>query len=181
MKCRALLLLILLPGFVFAADQSPYAGEQRRSISSLSEREVAALRRGDGMGLAKLAELNHYPGPKHVLDFSEELDLSPQQLTAAKALYEEMRHEAVALGERIIEAEAQLDKDFKHGLITEELLKAALVDIGRLRAELRHVHLRAHLHQRVLLRPEQIRTYDQIRGYDRDKNVHGEHSTDHHR
>jgi len=47
--------LIALP--VLAADM-PYAGQQARSIKSLSDDEIAALRKGEGRG---------YPGPAHVL------------------------------------------------------------------------------------------------------------------
>ena len=56
--------LVALP--VLAAVMR-YAGQQARSIKSLSDDEIAALRKGEGMGMAKAAELNGYPGPAHVL------------------------------------------------------------------------------------------------------------------
>jgi len=48
---------------VFAADNpsTPYAGQQARSIKALSADDVAALLKGEGMGMAKAAELNGYP------------------------------------------------------------------------------------------------------------------------
>src|SRR5262249_20157560 len=51
------------------ADSSPvsYAGRQTRAIKALSEEDIAPLLNGEGMGMAKAAELNGYPGPKHVL------------------------------------------------------------------------------------------------------------------
>jgi hypothetical protein len=48
------------------ADSSPisYAGQQTRSIKAVSEEDIASLLNGKGMGMAKPAELNGYPGPK---------------------------------------------------------------------------------------------------------------------
>lgn len=175
----ASLFLTLIPCFVLASDQSPYAGEELRSIKSLSEREIESLRRGDGMGLAKLAELNHFPGPKHVLDISDELGLSLQQLIETKSLYEEMRRSAVALGEEILVAESRLDQEFEQGSIGLESLETALLEIGRLRAQLRYVHLRAHLSQKQLLKPEQIQIYDAVRGYNGPTHDHSEHQNLH--
>jgi hypothetical protein len=39
----------------------PYAGQQARTIKALSDEDIAALRKGEGMGMAKAAELNGYP------------------------------------------------------------------------------------------------------------------------
>jgi hypothetical protein len=44
----------------------PYAGQQGRSIKAPSDDDIAALRKDEGMGMAKAAELNGYPGPAHV-------------------------------------------------------------------------------------------------------------------
>ncbi len=84
------LLVITVPLAALASEQTPYAGEERRAIKSLSEQEVHALQNGGGMGFAKLAELNHFPGPRHVLDARDALELSPSQLAATESLYEEM-------------------------------------------------------------------------------------------
>ena len=58
---------------------SPYAGEQSRSIKSLSQQDVADYMAGKGMGCAKAAELNGYPGPAHVLELADQLALTPSQ------------------------------------------------------------------------------------------------------
>src|SRR5512140_1710908 len=50
-----------------AALTSPYAGEEKREIKSLSADVIEQYNQGEGMGMAKAAELNHYPGPRHVL------------------------------------------------------------------------------------------------------------------
>src|SRR5690348_13327169 len=73
-RMRALLLAIgaivasglIRPVYAGNEAANPYAGQQARAIKALSEADVAALRGGEGMGLAKAAELNGYPGPRHV-------------------------------------------------------------------------------------------------------------------
>jgi len=54
---------------------SPYAHTQSAEIPTLTDEEIAQLRNGDGMGLARAAELNRYPGPKHTLELGEQLAL----------------------------------------------------------------------------------------------------------
>jgi len=165
MKIFVLLFAIVLPCLVLASDRSPYVGEELRHIASLSQSEIESLRRGDGMGFAKLAELNHFPGPKHVLDIAEQLSMSPSQVEATKQLYLEMKKKAVSLGEELLAAELFLDKTFKDGSVTRQSLENALMDIGSTRSQLRYAHLEAHLRQKQILSPEQISKYDAIRGY----------------
>jgi len=179
MRNVALPVLLLLSGISLATDQSPYAGEELRSLKSLSSQEIESLRSGQGMGFAKLAELNHYPGPKHVLDLADDLDLTPFQVAETEALFEEMRLNAVDLGEGLLKAEMDLDRDFERGAITPGLLERALLQIGRIRAQLRYVHLEAHLRQQRLLTAEQIAKYDEIRGYRGAAHDHMEHPKTH--
>ena len=65
--------------------QTPYAGMQARSIKALSDQQIADLGAGRGMGLALAAELNGYPGPSHVLELADKLDLSADQQPACNA------------------------------------------------------------------------------------------------
>ena len=46
------------------------------------------------MGYARAAELNHYPGPMHVLELAESLELSADQLRRTQALFETVKEEA---------------------------------------------------------------------------------------
>ena len=179
MKNIALAMLVLMPGMSLAADQSPYVGEELRSIKSLTSQEVESLRSGGGMGFAKLAELNHYPGPKHVLELADELNLTPSQIFETEALFEEMRISAVVLGEELLAAEMALDQEFSRGAISPEALESALLSIGKLRAQLRYVHLEAHLRQRRLLTTEQIAKYDETRGYRGAAYDHLDHQKNH--
>ena len=55
-------ILVLVAFNVPAA--APYAGEAGRDIKALSPQDVDAYLNGQGMGLAKAAELNGYAGPK---------------------------------------------------------------------------------------------------------------------
>lgn len=172
MKLFAFLALFALPCLSVAAHQSPYAGEEIRPIKSLSDREIGSLRRGEGMGFAKLAELNHFPGPKHVLELADGLELTASQRAQTETLYEKMQRAAVDLGEQILAAESRLDQEFEKRSISPDTLSTALLEIGELRARLRYVHLEAHLHQKIILRPEQVREYDKLRGYRDGKHEH---------
>jgi len=171
--------LALVPCLSLATEPSPYAGDELGAISSLTAEEIESLRSGGGMGFAKLAELNHYPGPRHVLDMVDDLDLTPSQTSATEALFEEMQRSAMVLGEELIDAEIALDQEFSIGAISSESLQMALLQIGKIRAQLRYVHLDAHLRQQRLLTAEQIAKYDEIRGYRDMTNKHTEHSKTH--
>ena len=143
MNKTVLLIISILAAPAIAVGASPYSGQELRVVKSLSEQEIESLRRGDGMGFAKLAELNHFPGPKHVLELSEELNLSEAQLAETNALFEQMQRSAVSIGEQLIDAESRLDQDFATGNVSAESLRASLAEIQKLRAELRYVHLEA--------------------------------------
>src|SRR3954447_20684114 len=95
----------LLFASVAANAQTPYAGMQARPIKALSEQQVADLEAGRGMGLALTAELNGYPGPSHVLELADRLELSADQRARIKALFDSMKAEALPLGSRLIEQE----------------------------------------------------------------------------
>ena len=142
-----------------------YAGEERREIKSLSEEEIEQLLQGHGMGLAKAAELNHYPGPRHVLDLGAQLELTPAQRAATEAAFRRMQDEAMQLGRQIVERERALDAMFAKGEIDAEKLRAATAEIAGLQGNLRAAHLAAHLEMRRLLSPQQIKKYDELRGY----------------
>ncbi len=171
---RLLLALLLAAGCTAApepdpapkeAAASPYAGEQARPVKALSEADVEGYRTGQGMGLAKAAELNHYPGPKHVLPLAEELQLTDAQRAQTQQVFEAMRAAAVPLGEQIIAREGALDALFAAGTAEAQPVRALLDEIGALQAELRFVHLNAHLAMKALLSPAQVAHYDRLRGY----------------
>jgi len=148
-----------------AEPQGPYSGQELRTIKALSEDDVRAYLEGQGMGFAKAAELNRYPGPKHVLELVDALALSDEQSAAVKRSFDAMKATAVALGRAIVEREATLDGLFARGEIDAKTLQAAVGEIARLQGELRAAHLAAHLETSALLSPQQIARYDELRGY----------------
>lgn len=174
-----LLVLLLAFGAVAAAFETPqqkgYAGEERREIKSLSGEEIEQLLQGHGMGLAKAAELNHYPGPRHVLELGAQLELTPAQREATEVTFARMREEAVRLGRQIVERERALDALFAKGEIDAEMLRASTAEIARLQGNLRAAHLAAHLEMRRLLSPQQIKKYDELRGYSSGKQTPAAH------
>jgi hypothetical protein len=115
--------------------------------------------------MALPAELNGYPGPRHVLDFAEELSLDPDTKQRVQTIFDRMHAEAVDLGAKIIERERMLDTEFSSGAISEASLKELIDDIGALWAQLRNVHLQAHLTTAAELSDMQRRHYAMLRGY----------------
>lgn len=144
---------------------SPYAGQEHQEIKALSKAEIEALRKGRGMGLAKAAELNHYPGPMHVLELADSLQLSEAQRTSTQRIYDRMHAEAVRLGPLIIAQEQVLDRLFAHQQVAGSKLQEVIREIARLQGELRLVHLQAHVDMQAVLAPEQLATDDALRGY----------------
>lgn len=163
----ALIVLAATPIAGAAQPTSPYAGQEAREIKALSPAMIEGLLAGKGLGYAKSAELNRYPGPAHVLELEAELGLSEAQLSATRALHSRMENRAKALGAQVVAAEAALEQSFRDGSASESSLKSSLARIAQLQAELRGVHLLAHLEQRRLLTSEQVTRYVHLRGYHR--------------
>jgi Spy/CpxP family protein refolding chaperone len=158
-------LLVCTQAAAAQTPAGPYAGEEQRPIKALAPAEVEQLRAGHGMGLAKAAELNHYPGPRHVLELAAELQLTPAQRAAAGRSYARMHARAVELGARVLAKEQELDRRFAHAHIDDATLVALTAEIARLQGALRATHLRAHLEMKRLLSPAQVKRYDALRGY----------------
>jgi Spy/CpxP family protein refolding chaperone len=148
-------------------QHSPYAGLEAREIKALSPEEIADLNAGRGMGLALAAELNGYPGPRHVLDLTQELRLTAEQQRKTSALFEAMRTETSALGADLIEAERALDRLFAEKRATPETVATATERAGAVEAQLRAAHLRYHLAMMDVLTADQVATYHHLRGYAR--------------
>jgi hypothetical protein len=159
-------LLIATVAFATGASaQTPYAGMQTRSIKALSDQQIADLSAGRGMGLALAAELNGYPGPSHVLELADRLELSAEQKASIQQLFDSMKAEAVPLGIRLIEQEAELDKGFADRSMTPEGLKASTAAIAATQGVLRESHLKYHLSTAAILNPSQMLKYAELRGY----------------
>lgn len=154
---------------------SPYAGQEQRAIKALSPEEMRDLAEGRGMGLAKAAELNGYPGPAHVLELAATLGLNAAQEAATRDIYARMQAETRRLGAAILDAETQLERRFAHRHIDPESLRDSISAIAVLQGRLRTAHLEAHLAQAQLLTPEQIAAYNASRGYHGNQSGHESH------
>ena len=150
---------------VHADTESPYKGQEVRDIKALSPQEIADYLDGKGLGYAKAAELNHYPGPRHVLELAGELGLSEEQIVRTEQIFRAMKSETMELGRALVDKERELDQQFADGSVDASGLQALLAEIGAIEANIRYAHLNAHLEQRALLTPHQVRQYDALRGY----------------
>lgn len=168
MKTFLLLLGVVIPILDALGDASvpsAYVGQETRAIKALSDDDVAGYLAGRGMGLARPAELNGYPGPRHALNAAAELQLSAPQVAALQQIFAAMQAAAIPLGQLVVEKEAELDHRFAHRHIDEEGLARLTTEIARLQGELRAVHLRAHLATARELSPAQLEAYNRLRGY----------------
>jgi len=144
---------------------SPYSGLQQRLVKALSEQQLSDLRAGRGMGLALAAELNGYPGPIHVLELADQLELTVEQRQRMRELYEAMKAEAVTVGAKLIQQEQALDKAFADRTISPASLADLTTKVGETQGELRTVHLKYHLTTAEALSMHQMHRYAELRGY----------------
>lgn len=182
-----LIAFIIIGGIVFAAAglgiwlhwhgtgaagalHSPYAGQQAAAIKALSLQDIEGLRSGAGTpfgGMAKPAELNGYPGPRHVLDAyaAGVFDLDEKQHRQIEMLYQDMQAGAVPLGEKIIASEQAIDDGFSNKTINRERLQKYISESTALYGRLRLHHLQYHLAMVDILTPQQVEKYNALRGY----------------
>jgi hypothetical protein len=173
MKTAAFFLALLASVAATAAEPAhPHADQ----IRALDPDQVAGLLDGAGLGLARAAELNGYPGPLHVLELAAQLELCDGQLEATRAIRMRVVEAARALGARLVAAEAELEGLFRGGAASSADIDAALDRIAALQARLRGVHLKAHVEQRALLSAGQVERYMRLRGHD---DGHGGHASHH--
>jgi hypothetical protein len=148
---------------------SKYSGqEQNRTIKSLSSEDILSLQTGTGNafgGIALLAELNGYPGPRHILDLANELGLNTEQKQNITTIYNSMKNQAIILGNEIISIEKIANDAFANRSITDTQLKQLISESAQKYGELRYVHLSTHLSMQNILTPEQVSLYNQLRGY----------------
>ncbi len=147
------------------SEHSPYVGEEGREIKALSNDEVQGYLDGAGLGFAKVAELNGYPGPRHVLDLADSLALTAEQRVAVEESFRSMKREAQELGAQLVGTEKQLDRLFSDGQPTETAVRELSEVASLLTGRIRYTHLAAHLKMVEVLTPDQVATYTRLRGY----------------
>ncbi len=170
MRLVPFLAVLLLPAALAAQSHdhrpaAPYAGQQSRAIKSLSDDDVAELRRGGGWGLAKAAELNGWPGPAHVLENADALALTEAQRGAVRAIFAKMQEDAVVEGARLLALEEALEAEFATRTVTPGSLGRRVAAVAESHGRLRRIHLVAHLTTTAELTPGQVARYNALRGY----------------
>lgn len=163
MKKIVFLVTFLAPALAWA--ENPYAGMESRPVKALSDQQVTDLRAGRGMGLALAAELNGYPGPSHVLDLADRLGLRAEQRTKVQEMLTAMKSETTPIGNRLIEEESALDRQFATRTISPDSLRLATAAIAKTQGELREAHLKYHLLTAATLDSSQLAKYAELRGY----------------
>lgn len=155
-----------LLGCLILSTAAPAQHHQHHQFNSsgMGPDERSGLLEGAGMGLAKAAETNRFPGPLHVLELESLLDLSVEQKAAVEKLRAEVLDEAKVLGAEIVDTEDELYRRFTHRHIDAETLRSLTAKLGKLRGQLRHAHLAAHLATEKLLDERQIDIYYRERG-----------------
>lgn len=159
------LFLLTITAGLAQHHQSPYQNQVDQPIKALSAQDIDGYLNGRGMGLAKPAELNGYPGPMHVLEVEKELHLTIDQKTRMQQTYEGMHSQAVALGKQIIEQEKSLNGLFANHKASPTELQTSVATLALLQGQLRLTHLEAHLKTKEILSPEQVDQYNKLRGY----------------
>jgi hypothetical protein len=159
-----------------AAQESPYVAIKNRPIKALSAEEIDGYLEGRGMGFALAAELNGYPGPRHVLELVDSLGLDTARRDQVQRVFDHMHASAVSLGNQLVAAEASLDSAFANRSISQNTLEENVALVATLRGRLRTVHLAAHLEVTELLSEHELREYQRLRGYGGDHGMdHGSH------
>jgi hypothetical protein len=162
--CLLLIAAFALPAFA-QHHHSPYAGHEQRDIKALSNDEVKQYLSGAGMGYARAAELNGFPGPMHVLELADLLELTPEQRSATQRLMDRHKADARAIGARRIAAERHLDMLFMHGGVGQKELAESVLATARIEGEYRLSHLETHREMRAQLSDRQVARYNELRGY----------------
>jgi Spy/CpxP family protein refolding chaperone len=142
------------------------------SHGQVSSEKSADYLAGAGMGYARAAERNYFPGPMHVLELADKLGLSEEQRVKTTALMDEHKRHARALGAELVESERALEALFKKGAVDEATLARAVRRTAALEGEYRLSHLETHRRMRALLTEEQVKRYHELRGYSKAQPAH---------
>ena len=157
---RLLQCALLMPGLLAPLLS---VAAQARMDSAQSPQRVTGLLDGQGAGHVQMAERNGYPSPAQVLALSTELQLTPAQREATRALQGQLQVQLRSLGGELLAAEARLEALFRTGMVDSVQLQAHLEAISRFETRLRQAHLSAHLAQAHVLTAEQRQRYGLLR------------------
>jgi hypothetical protein len=113
------------------------------------------LLKGDAAGQTVVAEKNGYSALQKIISWKDQLGLTKDQVRKINEILTNLPVSATVKGQEIIEAEEELNMLFESGTITEKTLRAKLERIGKMRADLRFMHLQVFLKEKQLLSAKQ--------------------------
>ncbi len=137
------------------------AGDNKPSWLDADERQAIAS--GQGFAMARAAEAHGLPGPKHVLEHADALELSASQRERMNSLMTSMHTAALREGKAVLDAEIALDGELASATPDAERVAELAQAVGRARGRLRNVHLTTHLAAAPVLTVEQRAKYVQLR------------------
>jgi hypothetical protein len=172
MKIAVFCISTILSFSAAAQGHNPYQGQQDRAIKALSDSEVKQYLAGAGMGYARAAELNGFPGPMHALELADRLRLTIDQRADIQRLMDQHKAHARAIGAKRVAAEKSLDDLFRSGAVDQERLAEAVRTTAQIDGEYRLSHLDTHRQMKALLSEHQVAMYNKLRGYSNDKHGH---------
>lgn len=133
-------------------------------LGGVSEQEKEALLKGAGLGAGMIAMMNGYPGPKHVLELGDELELNAAQRESIGKTYGNVKAESVKLGTELVEKDEALTALFTSGSATTGEVEKLSRDIGELQGRVRAAHLNAHVETFDALTPAQREKLSSMQG-----------------
>ncbi len=125
-------------------------------LSGVSEQEKEMLLKGGGLGAGMIAMTNGYPGPKHVLEMGDDLELTAAQRESIGTIYGKVKAESVKLGTELVEKDEALAALFTTGSVSTKDVEKRSREIGELQGRLRAAHLNAHVQTHAELTPAQL-------------------------
>jgi hypothetical protein len=143
-------------------DEATHA-TMEAAMQTMSHDKIAGLLEGKGMGAAKAAEKNGYPGPKHVLELDDKLELTDAQKDEVTGIFTAAQADFRTLGKQVVEAEAAMNMAFADGTITDADLLTFVMASAEAQGMLRARHLAAHMATRTVLTDEQVSQYVELR------------------
>jgi Spy/CpxP family protein refolding chaperone len=109
------------------------------------------LLNGEAAGQTLVAEKNGFPSPQKIISLKDKLGITKDQLKKINEILTNLPISATVKGQEIVEAEEELNKLFESGTINEKTLRTKLERIGKMRADLRFVHLQIYLKEKQIL------------------------------
>jgi hypothetical protein len=113
------------------------------------------LLKGEAAGQTLVAEINGFPASQKIISYKDQLGLSKDQLRKINEILTNLPISVIVKGQDVVEAEEELKKLFESGDMNEKTLRTNLERIGKMRAELRFMHLQVYVKEKQILSVKQ--------------------------